>query len=168
VEFKTLLAVGVLISSVFLGAGYAAAEGAAVSEPHPLVGASIDAIGRSGRDVQALLADGAYYIPVGESFGFGLHLSAGLGLDEGDAKGAVAGGGTFFWRDPDSGYLGVEASGMTFLAALTAGVLVQSVVGISTTGTSVALEASRAVTARTEESSESTPDGINRNGFDLE
>jgi hypothetical protein len=115
VEFKTLLAVGVLISSVFLGAGYAAAEGAAVSEQHPLVGASFDAIGGSGLwDVQEFLAHGAYYVPVGESFGFGLHLAAGLGLVEGDAKGVVGGGGTFFWRDPDSGYLGVEASGWTF------------------------------------------------------
>jgi hypothetical protein len=65
-------------------------------------------------DVQAFLADGAYYVPVGESFGIGLDLFAGLGLDEGDAKEAVGGGGTFFWRDPDFGYLGVEASGLHF------------------------------------------------------
>jgi hypothetical protein len=114
VEFKTILVVGVLTSSAFLGAGYAAADDPAVSEPHPLVGASIAAMGASGTDVQALLADGAYYMPVGESFGLGLHFSAGLGLDEGDAKEAVAGGGVLFWRDPNSGYLGVEASGLHF------------------------------------------------------
>ena len=113
-EFKTLLAVCVLMSSVFLGAGYAAAEGAAVSEPHPLVGASFDAIGRSGRDVQAFLADGAYYIPVGESFGFGLDLSVGLGLDDGDAKEAVAGGGKFFLARPGYGLSGGRGLGSTF------------------------------------------------------
>jgi hypothetical protein len=85
-----------------------------VSEPHPLVGASIEAIGSSGTDIQAFLVDGAYNMPVGESFGFELYLSAGLGLDDGDAKEAVAGGGTFFWRDPDSGYLGVDAWGLHF------------------------------------------------------
>ncbi|MBW2543852.1 MAG: hypothetical protein JRF15_17365 [Deltaproteobacteria bacterium] len=113
-EFKTALVAGVLMPSIFLGASHADANGPAVSEPHPLVGASIEAIGRSGTDVQLLLADGAYYMPVEESFGLGLQLSAGLGLDEGDAKAAVAGGGTFFWRDPDFGYLGVEAFGLTF------------------------------------------------------
>jgi hypothetical protein len=65
-----------MTSSVLLGAAYAAADGPAVSEPHPLVGAAIDAIGWSGTDIQAFLADGAYYMPVGESFGFGLYLFA--------------------------------------------------------------------------------------------
>jgi hypothetical protein len=114
VEFKSILVAGILMPLVFAIADYAAADGPAVSEPHPLVGASFDAIGSSGTDVQVFLADGAYYMPVGESFGLGLHFSAGLSLDEGDAKEAVAGGGTFFWRDPDFGYLGAEASGSHF------------------------------------------------------
>jgi hypothetical protein len=100
-----------MTSSVFLGAGYAAADGPAVSELHPLVGGSIEAVGASGTDIQGFFAFGALYMPVGESFGFGLNVSTGLALDEGDAKEAIGGGGKFFWRDPDSGYLGVKLSG---------------------------------------------------------
>jgi hypothetical protein len=58
VRLKTILIVVVMTSSVLLGAGYAAADGPAVSEPHPLVGAAIDAIGWSGTDIQAFLAFG--------------------------------------------------------------------------------------------------------------
>jgi hypothetical protein len=79
VRLKTILIVGVMTSSVFLGAGYAAADGPAVSEPHPLVGGSIEARGTSRWDSQGFFADGAYYMPVGESFGFGLYLFAGPG-----------------------------------------------------------------------------------------
>jgi hypothetical protein len=100
-----------MTSSVFLGAGYAAADGPAVSELHPLVGGSIEAVGASGTDIQGFFAFGALYMPVGESFGFELNVSTGLALDEGDAKEAIGGGGKFFWRDPDSGYLGVKLSG---------------------------------------------------------
>ena len=111
-DFKAILVVGVPTTFIVLGASYSTADGPAVSEAHPLVGASISATGAGGTDVQAFLAGGGYYTPVGESFGLGLHVSAGLGVDDGDAKEAVAGGGILFWRDPNSGYLGVEASGL--------------------------------------------------------
>jgi hypothetical protein len=44
----------------------------------------------------------------------GSTFSLGLDLDDGDPEAAVGGGGTFFWRDPDSGYLGVKLSGSHF------------------------------------------------------
>jgi hypothetical protein len=50
-------------------------------------------------------------MPAGESFGVRLGVFTGVAIDEGNAKEAVGGSGRFFWRDPDSGYLGVEASG---------------------------------------------------------
>ncbi len=167
-EFKTLLAVGVLISSVFLGAGYAAAEGAAVSEPHPLVGASFDAIGGSGLwDVQEFLATAPTTYQSENPSGLDSTLPLAWVLLRAMRKGSWAEAVHF------SGAIRIPAISASRpragpLAALAAGVLVQSVVGISATGTSVALEASRAATARTKESSESTRDGINRNGFDLE
>jgi hypothetical protein len=108
------LVFAVLVPSIFFGSGGATADGPAVSEPHPPVGASISAIGADGTDVQVFLADAAYYRPVGESFGLELSVSAGLGVDEGDAKEAVGGGGALFWRDPTADYVGAEASGSHF------------------------------------------------------
>ncbi|MFV1978588.1 MAG: hypothetical protein ACC649_04485 [Myxococcota bacterium] len=111
---RIVLAAFTLITSLVFGVGGASADGPAVSEAHPLVGASVEAIGADHQDVQVFLADGAYYAPVGESLGFGLRLSVGLGLDEGDAKEAVAGGGFFFWADRASVYFGVEVGGIHF------------------------------------------------------
>jgi hypothetical protein len=103
----------VVTSALWLAAA-ASAERPAVSEPHLLLGGSFGAIGDGGTDVQVFLADGAYYLPIGQSLGASLEVAAGLGLVEGDAKEAVDGGGRFFWRDPDTGYFGVGASGSSF------------------------------------------------------
>jgi hypothetical protein len=91
-------------------ASSALAEDRAVSQPNGTAYLSFGGFGIQSTHGQSLLLGGEFFGPLGDSLGIGLGVAAGPAFGGGTTNGAVAADVGLFWRDPESGIVGVFGS----------------------------------------------------------